>query len=464
MSLPETGAETVDVPAFRQILRALIDHSLHKFIRAEIWPRPAGARRLRIGRDFSLRDIDYFHEMHPIKERMALVQFFESNEYLKSHYSPSDLDIWAPLLTAVLANTEGTEIHERVFDRIFRRYLKELLTPTITWRQLDTITGLKCDFNFRLDNESRVAVLGGWFLRPQLAGQWLDFDHCWLTQEDGVAIITQQTVPREPLRHWDGFRRAAALERSLRILKPGTPRLNAHAVVQVSPFPLRQPFTFCSDQGHTRTFEPEVTLGRRDVREVVQLWKDDTAGWPQVRRADTRLDLARGRFFSTYGEGTWIQHVLDLTIAIEALIGPKSEGELSYRLATRAAQLLGRRGDPDQRVYTMVKTMYDARSKTVHGTPGDESLHAKWLSKISGKPHRWEEGTFKLAVPAVEEARSVVRSLLVGCGRIAETQGKGANIRWPLPDDFEHQMMDVKRRRDWQKLFPPRVVAASDEP
>ena len=462
MSPPATAADSVDTSQLRDILKALIDYSLNRFVEAEIWPRPAGARRLRIGHDFSLRDIDYFHEMHPIRERMALVDFFESNDYLKSHYDPTDLEIWVPLLTVTLADTEGAQIEDRVFDRHFRRYLKELLSPTITWRQLDTITGLKCDFNFRLDYKSRVASIGGWFLQPQLAGQWLNFENCWLTKDDSVAIVTQETVPREPFPHWDARHRAQALEQSLRLLKAGTPRLHAHAVVHVSHSPLWEPTAICFDFMSTRMYEPEVPLERRDVRKVKQLWRDDIANWPRVRRSDSRLDLAQGRFLSTYGDGSWIEHVVDLTIAIEALAAPRGEGELSYRLATRTAHLLGRSGEPDQRAYTIVRTMYDARSKTVHGTPGNESLHGKWLSRISGKPYRWEEGTYKLVVPAIEEARSVVRALVVGCRHIAETQGARANIRWPLPDDFEEQMMDVKRRRAWQRFYPPRLIASTE--
>ncbi len=275
--------------------------------------------------------------------------------------------------------------------------------------------------------------------------------------------MTQETVQRTPSPNWDALHRAQALQRSLRLLKPGTPRLHAHAVVQVSHFPLWEPTSICFDWVGWRLYEPEVILQRRDLGKLKQRWQDDAGNLPSVRRTDSRLELGESRFLSTYGKGSWIEHVVDLTIAIEALLAPRGEGELSYRLATRAAHLLGRRGEPDQRVHKIVKTMYDVRSKTVHGTPSDESLHSKWLSKISNRPYRWVEGTFKLVVPATEEARSVVRSLIVGCRQIAESQGKAAAIRWPLPDDFEYQMMDIRRRRAWQRFFPPRLAADWEE-
>ncbi len=368
-----------------------------------------------------------------------------------------------PLLVAVLADTEGPKIQERVFNQHFARYLAELLSPTITWRELVTITGAKCDFSFALDANSRVVPIPGWHYAPQLAGQLLDFDHCWLTRSDAIALVTQETVSRRPLpSSWTASRRNQALEHSLRLVKPGTPRLHAHATVQVSKFPLWQPIAFCFDWGPAKLGEPEVIIERRDARQVKRLWQADIHNPNDALRPEPRLELAQSRFFSSYGQGWWMDHILDLTIAIEALVSPADEKELSYRLAARAALLLGKKGEADPDVYIIVKTMYDARSKTVHGTPVDEKDHGKWLSKISRRPYQWPDSILNVIAPAIDQARSVVRSLVIGCRRLAESTVNPPGIRWPLPDDFEYQMMDAIKRRTWQKCFPSRLVTPEE--
>jgi len=56
-----------------------------------------------------------------------------------------------------------------------------------------------------------------------------------------------------------------------------------------------------------------------------------------------------------------------LVIAAEALFADDDKSELSYRLATRMAVLNGAGADNVKRHWDLVRSMYDARSKLMHG-------------------------------------------------------------------------------------------------
>jgi hypothetical protein len=59
--------------------------------------------------------------------------------------------------------------------------------------------------------------------------------------------------------------------------------------------------------------------------------------------------------------------LVDLAIALEALFSPNDKGELRFRIAQMAAQLVGVSLSERQNIFTEVKRFYDRRSKLVHG-------------------------------------------------------------------------------------------------
>jgi hypothetical protein len=83
------------------------------------------------------------------------------------------------------------------------------------------------------------------------------------------------------------------------------------------------------------------------------------AAFPKVR-------LALNYFNASFARKPRENQVIDLFICLEALL-LREEDELTFRLATRGANLLGPDANDRKRVFAEVKDFYNLRSKIVHG-------------------------------------------------------------------------------------------------
>jgi hypothetical protein len=79
-----------------------------------------------------------------------------------------------------------------------------------------------------------------------------------------------------------------------------------------------------------------------------------------------KLRLALTYFNASFGRKPRENQVIDLFICLEALLLQEND-ELTFRLATRAANLLGPDASERRRVFAEVKDFYNLRSKIVHG-------------------------------------------------------------------------------------------------
>jgi hypothetical protein len=79
-----------------------------------------------------------------------------------------------------------------------------------------------------------------------------------------------------------------------------------------------------------------------------------------------KLRLALSYFNASFGQKPRENQVIDLFICLEALLLQEND-ELTFRLATRAANLLGADASERKRVFAEVKEFYNLRSKIVHG-------------------------------------------------------------------------------------------------
>ncbi|AFM14027.1 HEPN domain-containing protein [Turneriella parva] len=76
--------------------------------------------------------------------------------------------------------------------------------------------------------------------------------------------------------------------------------------------------------------------------------------------------------------------IIDLMIALEALLGEKGEA-IAYKLGMRAAKLCGKDAADRQRIYKGVKSAYNKRSNIVHGNTKQTELanHLEFSHQIS---------------------------------------------------------------------------------
>lgn len=454
-----------------QLCRSSIEAGIAKLCEIGTWPRPHRARNLRVGHDFHRDDLEDIQEVN------NLLQYLASDDKIKSIYfqqsSTPELhilyDYWEQLLLKILRETEGKSLANRVFKKWFRRFLKELYSDTAVWRTVDTITGLTLKgAKLKLDNATVLTSIP--------AHRWLDI--IWREQQydvsldwggiglDKAAIITTVSISKldyagslHPYPHLTKHieRYLAAID-AIRLTKPGAPRLHCFAEFQRSSFPISEPFAYCNREGHLGLYEKETVLDRRDFYCVRNLWRElmETKyreALPSRQRVEA-MDIALGRFSKSYELQSWLEDIVDLTITLESLFKPKdSNQELGYRIATRAAWLLGtdkKDNEDSVKIYKRVKAMYKVRSSTVHGETPDRSKLRKRLEKLSGNTYDDTTGSYqKLVEPAVESARDIVRRAIKACMKLSKLGADGPH--WTFPDNFDENIVITGQRRVWQK-------------
>ena len=89
---------------------------------------------------------------------------------------------------------------------------------------------------------------------------------------------------------------------------------------------------------------------------------------------EKRLNLAIRRLDAAYLRLDPEDRLIDLWIAFEALLLPDMSGELSYRAATRIAQLVGHTATEKRAAFNSARRSYTRRSQVVHGRTAEEDL------------------------------------------------------------------------------------------
>ncbi len=105
------------------------------------------------------------------------------------------------------------------------------------------------------------------------------------------------------------------------------------------------------------------------------------------------LDVAINRFSSSYNKRALADRLINLMIAMEALLG--SHTEVTYKISLRFACMLYPPGEAREKVFIAVKKVYDERSNIIHG----EKLDTKFSEE---EVHNFEEHVRKLIVKFLE--------------------------------------------------------------
>ena len=107
--------------------------------------------------------------------------------------------------------------------------------------------------------------------------------------------------------------------------------------------------------------------------ESVVSFVESARGWlsyPSKKRH--AIELATRRIVASFGPATGMfgleDRILDVAIALEIMYGPFDAGEITHKLRTRAAWLLGISPDDRRNIVEQIKTFYAARSAIVHSS------------------------------------------------------------------------------------------------
>ena len=136
---------------------------------------------------------------------------------------------------------------------------------------------------------------------------------------------------------------------------------------------------------------------------------------------------------------------------MESLFAPRDGRELSYRVSSRAAWLLGTDDESSANIYRQVRTIYSLRSAAAHGSSQDDDDLKKELKKITDTGLQSYDPVYAFTEPAVRTSRELVRRAVLACIRIRQHAGQGDGINWPFPDDFDNHLWSRATRNAWQK-------------
>jgi len=94
-------------------------------------------------------------------------------------------------------------------------------------------------------------------------------------------------------------------------------------------------------------------------------WDAFTKVYDALGAIDDKMSIPLRRFNQAYGRQSGEDTVIDLTVALESCLLPKTTEELQYRLSMRGAALLASLRNPVE-TQALLKTMYEIRSEIVH--------------------------------------------------------------------------------------------------
>ncbi|HEU5403706.1 MAG TPA: hypothetical protein VFU86_20290 [Terriglobales bacterium] len=115
-------------------------------------------------------------------------------------------------------------------------------------------------------------------------------------------------------------------------------------------------------------------VGAAEKDRLARWWKAATnpriASHIANKKGKLRQAIYRaGQYYeSSHGRADNVERLLALAIAVESLFSPSDKGELRFRIAQSAAQLIGNTPEERERIFKSISRMYDRRSALVHGS------------------------------------------------------------------------------------------------
>lgn len=269
-------------------------------------------------------------------------------------------------------------------------------------------------------------------------------------------IVTTSTTD-DPDRFGMATKLARRIERFLlvaRLLYAGTHE-SAWQVTGVStlvgwPHPLYR--TFASSGLPNLLMQRVIALSPENAPAVAAL-NDflDAAVVKRDKMVATSFDIALLNYTRSHEEGDHYERVVDLATALEAILtGSDDDSEgIGLRLRTRAAALLWTESDPGVAIFNDVKTLYNLRSKLVHGARIAEKDLLKWLHAVSTVP---DDAMYGPAFAfAVDRLRDLVRRCFLA--RLCLASGDEPVWKFETSAPVDAALSDETERARWRQSW-----------
>jgi hypothetical protein len=404
------------------------DHSLEYFRDAVAMLDPE--------RDRVVEQLPAFEDAHTALGALQVVQ---------ERYGHSE---WLALqfVFGFLGNLSEPTFDLSVFETTWEAFWEELSEPEWTWLGLANLLNFRSEAML-LDLGGGITIRGRSF--EQLAAMGWSEDRLerisreWLegNVNSSHVILAEHKLPRTPDTFVPSdstvFEKVVRALLALRLFKEGDIGIGRMWLLRPASFPLSSGGS--TAMGYLASGMPgsPYTLDESELPSVRDLYSKLLRYEGVREEAPVNLGLAFRSFSDIYERRDQRRvdtRLVDAITAVEALLGPAMGTEVTFRLAFRAAMILGKNDDERVHVFTRMKSYYDTRSSVVHG---GSRLYKK-NGRLRDKPREDLENQQAL--------RDFVRRLLV-CF---------VNLRLASENQFDRTVFDNDTRLDGTLLHNER--------
>jgi hypothetical protein len=332
----------------------------------------------------------------------------------------------ASLLLRFLSAQGTLDFEPQVFDTIYRETEDYFYEDTVEYRYLAPLTRFSMHPEelplaprlsiVRMPDEWMEEMLLEVAIPPEIQAQFqkaIAARYALVLYLDLRKEDDQETPYRLPDEQEHAIRHARQAVRhlcyALRLFQPG-----AVGCEQIIPRPTSwAPWTSHAvySGGLPSTLGPTYELSDRQAAQFHKFW---SAYRSSTVLEERRMALAIRRFNTAYRRGFPEDKLIDLTIALEALLLTGQDRRLGYRMSLRAAALLARSRDEARVVHRDIHTIYGVRSDIVHAKKKNKTPTRLWIT--AGARHGWVKQTLSLkdfAFGAEDYVRRVIRQYLL---------------------------------------------------
>lgn len=182
----------------------------------------------------------------------------------------------------------------------------------------------------------------------------------------------------------------------------------------------------------------ESLLGSRanyhfNAEEIPQFEKF-VKSWTELHKSidSDRLMIALAYLENSHESKSEKEQLIDLSVALEALLLNEKQ-ELSFKLASRGANLLGRTAEDRKFYFAELKRFYDVRSKIVHG----ESLKAKQANALQHVEFFREITRYLLLAATAASASGRIAAFPASLDELSLDENLRENIHAFILDHFD---------------------------
>ena len=402
---------------------------------------------------------------HPLSKLMSYTQL---QEYMRSsglsdklrdightwlwHYEVFE---WL-FLERVIAESSGISLDVSAFNKVFYRALAEISRSSLRLRHITVLNGLpKLSRPIVLGTgvlilptdyssfSGKLADMLGWRFQDRNRGPSFIFapDSCLLVQD---YVISKGNQGRELLQLMKQRRSQAddvikALKLSLDT--PICPK--AVYSSHLSSFPLFPIYHEEFEEYSEILFDVQRPITRAEILNIQRNFRFIHHSQSQTTPEHGFFDTALNRFADSYRIRRAEQNIVDLIVALEAMLDVRNE-ELKRRLATYAAFLLGTNDSERQTFYRQVSAGYDLRNAIVHGGKDQTQKMTKALKRffpeLNNKP---QNEVVPYVRKATEKLQKVVRLVLRA---YIYMRSRRTRTEWLKVNDFEYLPFDSNKR------------------